>query len=163
MAHLSGEMEPGELFLGNPFALPWPLFCSDLYCLRYPSFIPMAGAFRPVSGLSSYALLNNLRVHTARQLLSVTTKGNTKFWGMELLQASQMFPQGRQTSPQAIIYADIGEVRMESRASECTKLLKEGWVLLGVYPLTTLGDMTEGAAKGKKARNLGLGGALCVP
>jgi hypothetical protein len=112
MAHLSGELEPGELFLGNPFGLPWPLFGSDLYCLRYPSFIPRAAAFRPVSGLSSYALLNNLPVHPAHQLLSVTTKGNTKFGGMEL--------------PQGIVYADSGEVRMESRASECTKLLKEG-------------------------------------
>jgi hypothetical protein len=46
--------------------------------------------------------------------------------------------------PQVMMYGDIGEVRMESRAVECNKLLKEGWVLLGVYPLTTLGDMTEG-------------------
>jgi hypothetical protein len=52
--------------------------------------------------------------------------------------------------PQVMVSADIGEVRMESRASECNKLLKEGWVLLGVYPLTTLGDMTEGGAKGAK-------------
>jgi hypothetical protein len=44
--------------------------------------------------------------------------------------------------PQAIVYADIGEVRMETRAAECNRLLKEGWILLGVYPLTTLGDMT---------------------
>jgi hypothetical protein len=52
-------------------------------------------------------------------------------------------PQERQTFPQVIVYADIGEVRMETRAAECNKLLREGWVLLGVYPLTTLGDMTE--------------------
>jgi hypothetical protein len=52
--------------------------------------------------------------------------------------------------PQVMVYADIGEVRMESRAAECNRLLKEGWVLLGVYPLTTLGDMTEGGAKGNK-------------
>jgi hypothetical protein len=52
--------------------------------------------------------------------------------------------------PQVIVYSDIGEVRMESRAAECNKLLKEGWVLLGVYPLTTLGDMIEGGAKGNK-------------
>jgi hypothetical protein len=46
--------------------------------------------------------------------------------------------------PQVMVYADIGEVRMESRAAECNRLLKEGWVLLGVYPLTTLiGDMIE--------------------
>ena len=34
---------------------------------------------------------------------------------------------------QPIVFADIGEVRLETRASECTRLLKEGWVLLGVY------------------------------
>jgi hypothetical protein len=39
---------------------------------------------------------------------------------------------------------------MESRAAECNRLLKEGWVLLGVYPLTILGDMTEGGVKGNK-------------
>ena len=43
--------------------------------------------------------------------------------------------------PQLIIYADIGEVRMETRAAACNQLLAEGWVLLGVYPLTTLGEM----------------------
>jgi hypothetical protein len=52
--------------------------------------------------------------------------------------------------PQVIVYADIGEVRMETRAAECNRLLKEGWVLLGVYPLTTLADMTEKGAKGNK-------------
>jgi hypothetical protein len=35
------------------------------------------------------------------------------------------------------IYADIAEVRMETRPAECKKLLAAGWVLLGVYPLTT--------------------------
>jgi hypothetical protein len=54
--------------------------------------------------------------------------------------------------PQVMVYADIGEVRMESRHSECNKLLREGWVLLGVYPLTTLGDMTEGGS-GKAGGN----------
>jgi hypothetical protein len=38
------------------------------------------------------------------------------------------------------IYADIAEVRMETRPAECKKLLAAGWVLLGVYPLTTTGD-----------------------
>jgi hypothetical protein len=52
--------------------------------------------------------------------------------------------------PQVLVSADIGEVRMETRTAECNKLLREGWVLLGVYPLTTLGDMTEGEAKGNK-------------
>jgi hypothetical protein len=52
--------------------------------------------------------------------------------------------------PQAIVYADIDEVRMETRTAECNRLLAQGWILLGVYPLTTLGDMTEGGAKGNK-------------
>jgi hypothetical protein len=52
--------------------------------------------------------------------------------------------------PQAILSADIGEVRMETRVAECNRLLREGWVLLGVYPLTTLGDMTEGRATGEQ-------------
>jgi len=51
--------------------------------------------------------------------------------------------------PQVIMYADIGEVRMETRAAECNKLLREGWVLLGIYPLTTLGDMTEKGSENK--------------
>jgi hypothetical protein len=49
-----------------------------------------------------------------------------------------------------MVFADIGEVRMEIRAAECNKLLAEGWVLLGVYPLTRLGDMTEGSGEQKK-------------
>jgi hypothetical protein len=56
---------------------------------------------------------------------------------------------------QVIQYADIGQVRMErksdfqTRSAECNRLLKEGWVLLGVYPLTTLGDMTEKGSENK--------------
>jgi hypothetical protein len=38
------------------------------------------------------------------------------------------------------IYADIAEVPMETRAADCKKLLAAGWVLLGIYPLTTAGD-----------------------
>jgi hypothetical protein len=45
--------------------------------------------------------------------------------------------------PQVTGYADIGEVWMEVRAAECNRLLAEGWVLLGVYPLTTVGEMTD--------------------
>jgi hypothetical protein len=47
------------------------------------------------------------------------------------------------------IYADITEVRMETRAAECKKLLVDGWVLLGVYPLTTVGE-EYGAARRKQ-------------
>ena len=42
------------------------------------------------------------------------------------------------------VYADIGEVRMETRAAVCNQLLAEGWVLLGIYPLTRVAEMTEG-------------------
>ena len=38
---------------------------------------------------------------------------------------------------EVVIYADITEVRQETRIAECKKLLDAGWALLGVYPLTT--------------------------
>jgi hypothetical protein len=44
--------------------------------------------------------------------------------------------------PQLITYADIGEVRAVTGAAACNQLLADGWVLLGVYPLTTVADMT---------------------
>jgi hypothetical protein len=43
-------------------------------------------------------------------------------------------------------YADIGEVRMETRVAVCNQLLAEGWILLGVYPLTTVAEMIPGGA-----------------
>jgi hypothetical protein len=33
---------------------------------------------------------------------------------------------------EVMIYADIIEVRQETRIAECKKLLAEGWVLLGM-------------------------------
>jgi hypothetical protein len=44
--------------------------------------------------------------------------------------------------PQGIGYADIAEVRTVTGAATCNQLLADGWVLLGVYPLTTVADMT---------------------
>jgi hypothetical protein len=52
--------------------------------------------------------------------------------------------------PHVTAYADIGEVRMETRAAVCNQLLAEGWVLLGVYPLTTVAEMTQGASNGEQ-------------
>jgi hypothetical protein len=46
--------------------------------------------------------------------------------------------------PQGTGYADIAEVRTVTAAARCNQLLAEGWVLLGVYPLTMVGEMTEG-------------------
>jgi hypothetical protein len=39
-------------------------------------------------------------------------------------------------------YADIAEVRMETRAAACNQLLADGWILLGIYPPTAVADMT---------------------
>ena len=43
---------------------------------------------------------------------------------------------------QLTTYADIIEVRTMTGAATCNQLLAEGWVLLGVYPLTTVAEMT---------------------
>jgi hypothetical protein len=51
------------------------------------------------------------------------------------------------------IYADITEVRMETWVAECKKLLADGWVLLGVYPLTTVGNQHTGNLGGGRRRN----------
>jgi hypothetical protein len=55
----------------------------------------------------------------------------------------------QQSAREMSLFADIGEVRMETRAAACNQLLAEGWVLLGVYPLTTLGEMAEGRSRGE--------------
>ena len=44
--------------------------------------------------------------------------------------------------PQVTGYADIAEVQTLTSAARCNQLLAEGWVLLGVYPLTTVAEMT---------------------
>jgi hypothetical protein len=46
--------------------------------------------------------------------------------------------------PQLTTYADIAEVRTLTGAATCNQLRALGWVLLGIYPLTTVADMTEG-------------------
>ena len=52
------------------------------------------------------------------------------------------------------VYADITEVLMETRVIDCKKLLAAGWVLLGVYPLTTAGEPKQRKSrKGQQERN----------
>jgi hypothetical protein len=45
-------------------------------------------------------------------------------------------------------YANIGEVRMEVQVASCNRLLADGWVLLGVYPMTMGREMTQEGASG---------------
>jgi hypothetical protein len=52
--------------------------------------------------------------------------------------------------PQVATYADIGEVQTLASAVRCNQLLAEGWVLLGVYPLTTVAEMTSGGEERKQ-------------
>jgi hypothetical protein len=54
--------------------------------------------------------------------------------------------------PQLTTYADIGEVRLEARAATCNQLLAEGWVLLGIYPLTTVAEMAPGDPRGEQQK-----------
>ncbi len=51
---------------------------------------------------------------------------------------------------QPTTYADIAEVRTVTGAAACNQLLAEGWVLLGVYPLTTVAEMTSGGEQQKQ-------------
>ena len=52
--------------------------------------------------------------------------------------------------PHLTTYADIAEVRTVTGAAACNQLLAEGWVLLGVYPLTTVADMAQGEEQQKQ-------------
>jgi hypothetical protein len=51
---------------------------------------------------------------------------------------------------QPTTYTDIAEVRTVTGAAACNQLLAEGWVLLGVYPLTTVAEMTSGGEQQKQ-------------
>jgi hypothetical protein len=43
--------------------------------------------------------------------------------------------------PQLTTYVEITEVRTVTGAATCNQLLSEGWVLLGVIPLTRIREM----------------------
>jgi hypothetical protein len=53
-------------------------------------------------------------------------------------------PQRTADMPHGTGYADIGEVRTVTGAAACNQLLAEAWVLLGVVPVTRIGEMSEG-------------------
>jgi hypothetical protein len=52
--------------------------------------------------------------------------------------------------PQLTTYADITEVRTMTGAAACNQLLAEGWVLLGVYPMTAVGEMAPRESDGEQ-------------
>jgi hypothetical protein len=54
--------------------------------------------------------------------------------------------------PHLTTYADIAEVRTVTGATACNQLLADGWVLLGVYPLTTVADMTPQDTDGEQRK-----------
>jgi hypothetical protein len=56
--------------------------------------------------------------------------------------------------PQLTTYAEIAEVRTVTGAAACNQLLADGWVLLGVYPLTTVADMEQQPAQGERKQDI---------
>jgi hypothetical protein len=54
--------------------------------------------------------------------------------------------------PHLTTYTDIAEVRTVTGAAACNQLLADGWVLLGVYPLTTVADMTPRDTNGEQQK-----------
>jgi hypothetical protein len=58
----------------------------------------------------------------------------------------------QQREREVTTYADIAEVRTVSGVAACNQLLAEGWVLLGVYPLTIVAEMTPRDADGEQQK-----------
>jgi hypothetical protein len=56
--------------------------------------------------------------------------------------------------PHLTSYAEIAEVRTVTSAATCNQLLADGWVLLGVYPLTTVADMEQQPAQGERKQDI---------
>jgi hypothetical protein len=73
--------------------------------------------------------------------------------------------EGMRQSP-VTTYADIAVVRTVTGAGTCNQLLAEGWVLLGIVPLTMIGEMgagqpgMESRANGSRTPNAMSGGQL---
>jgi hypothetical protein len=47
-------------------------------------------------------------------------------------------------------YDDITEVRTVTGVATCNQLLADGWVLLGIYPVTTVGEMAPRESDGEQ-------------
>ena len=56
--------------------------------------------------------------------------------------------------PHLTTYAEIAEVRTVTGAAACNQLLSDGWVLLGVYPLTTVADMEQQPETGERKQDI---------
>jgi hypothetical protein len=54
--------------------------------------------------------------------------------------------------PPLTTYADIAEVRTVTGAAACNQLLGDGWVLLGIYPMTTVQEMEQQSANGEQQK-----------
>jgi hypothetical protein len=72
--------------------------------------------------------------------------------GRQPLSSSKDGLGGSMQQPQGIGYADIAEVRTVSGAAACNQLLADGWVLLGIYPLTAVAEMTPRASDGEQRK-----------
>jgi hypothetical protein len=70
----------------------------------------------------------------------------------DTLKKDRVLEEGMQQS-QLTGYADISEVRTVTAVTRCNQLLADGWVLLGIYPLTTVGEMTEGTPSNGQEQN----------
>ena len=55
--------------------------------------------------------------------------------------------------PRLTTYAEIAEVRTVPGAAACNQLLAAGWVLLGVYPLTTVAEMEQQPETGERKQD----------
>jgi hypothetical protein len=60
----------------------------------------------------------------------------------------------QQQARETPVYADIAEVRTVTGAVACNQLLSEGWVLLGIYPFTTVADMEQQPAQGERKQDI---------
>jgi hypothetical protein len=49
-------------------------------------------------------------------------------------------------------YADIAEVRAVTGAATCNQLLADGRVLLGIYPITAVAEMTPQESDGEQKK-----------